>query len=74
MKYSVSVPVAGYFQVTIEADDEADAKNKAQEVEWTTELKTKADMDIIELEMYETICEGNVLHVPLNEIDIEKIK
>lgn len=67
MKYGVSIPVAGFVYTEVEADSEKEAIEKAFDVDHTPD-------DIEEWGIYEKIVSGNVLHVPLNEAEAEKIE
>lgn len=64
--YGVSIPVAGYIYIEIEAEDENDAKEKA----FQSDIDIK---DIEEWDVHEEICRGNVFHGNLNKILIEDL-
>lgn len=60
--YRVTLPIAGTMVVTVEANSENDAIEKALEV------ADCSDNDaIVELNPYRILCEGNMLHVSDNE-------
>jgi len=64
-KYVVDIPIAGYVSLEIEADSKEEAIDKAF-------AQGFEDEDIMELEMYEHITEGNVCSAPLNDLHIEE--
>ena len=66
-KYNVFVPIAGYVQIEVEAENEKDTIDKAFEQGCSAE-------DISEFDMFEHIAQGNVLHAPMNSIEVEEIK
>lgn len=55
-KYEVELPIAGYISLEVEADNEEDAIEKAMIAGWK-------DEDIMELECYRALSEGNVICV-----------
>jgi hypothetical protein len=55
-KYYVEVPVAGYMGIEVEAESEEEAIENALSLDWN-------DEDIMELDKYEKLMEGNVCHV-----------
>lgn len=64
--YEVSLPIAGYVLVQVEAADRTEALNKA--------LASKIKLtDIEEWETYRIIAEGNVFHGIQNEYDVYEI-
>ena len=80
-KYEVQIPFAGYVVMTVEADSEADAIDKA----FGAELTMKPDVDVVQPEgvsdvsaeewsFFEVITEGNVFHGPLNRASAEEIE
>jgi hypothetical protein len=66
-KYSVDVPISGFINVEVEAEDKKDAIDKAFESE---DLKLD---NIVEWEAHEHICEGNVCYAVLFDIDANEL-
>lgn len=66
-KYGVELPLAGYVYLEVEADSKEEAIEAALQVQWT-------DEDIIELDTYETLCEGNVMRVSNSSASARKIE
>ena len=64
--FAVSVPIAGFIYIEVEAENEEEAKQKAFESD-------AGVRDIEEWDMHEKIVEGNIFHGSLNEIEIEEI-
>ena len=63
--YGVSIPVAGFAYVEVEADNEEEAGSKAL---------GEVDMSKIEeWDVYRILVEGNVLYAPLNRMDVEHV-
>jgi len=70
-KYEVQIPIAGYFEATVEAENEDGAIQAA----WD-QIDLADDADIlaqITFEYLNQITTGNVLHAQLNEIAVEKV-
>jgi hypothetical protein len=61
-RYDVILPIAGYVELVVEANNEEAAIDVAMETEVNYE-------DIVEWETYRHICEGNVLHINYNDAD-----
>lgn len=66
-KYSVEMPIAGYVVIEVEAGNKNDAINKVLE-------KGFEDDEIMELEMFPKLVEGNICHAYCIEADVEEIK
>lgn len=66
-KYMVTIPVAGHLNFEVKANSEEEAIEKALSTEWSLE-------DIIELDAYEKLIEGNVCHVYEYEASAEEIE
>lgn len=66
-KYGLSIPIAGYVYIEIEAENEQQAIDKAFENGWE-------DEDVQELNMYEKLVQGNVCYVNHTRIDVEEIE
>lgn len=66
-KYSVEFPVFGVIRAEVQADSNKQALEKARSHNWKTE-------DIEEWDLYDEICEGNVLHVSPNEASADEIE
>ena len=63
-EYCVSVPIAGYAVIVVEAEDEDGAIEKA-----LSECKLS---DIESWEALEHICQGNCFYGPMNDLEIEE--
>lgn len=63
-KYLVTVPITGYAVVTVEAENEDEAKQKVLD---NDALVTIDDID--EWQTHEIVCKGGVLYAVQNEID-----
>jgi hypothetical protein len=57
-EYWVRIPLAGIIAVNVEAENEEEAE--------------KNNVELDELDQYEEIVSGNVLHAPLNEVEIDE--
>jgi hypothetical protein len=66
-KFGVSVPIAGYVYIEVEAE------NKNEAIEKVFEQGYKED-DIQEMDMYEKIVEGNICNVWHNEVEVEELE
>jgi len=66
-KYGVEIPIAGYIYLEVEAESKKDAIDKAMIVGWK-------DEDIIELECYKALSEGNVICVSNSAASARKIR
>lgn len=64
-KYLVTIPMAGYVQIEVEAEDESSAESAAFEAGATFD-------DIVEWDIYKKLTRGNVLYAPMNEIEVEE--
>lgn len=69
MKFCVTVPIVGYSYVTVEAENEEEAKEKA--IDQGCNLDNE-DVDIVEFYGVEKVAEGNVLYHPFWKIEVEK--
>jgi len=63
-EFCVSVPIAGYAVVVVDAESEDEAKKKA------LESVTLEDME--SWEALEQIVEGNCFYGPMNKIEVEE--
>ena len=61
-KYNVSIPIAGSIAFQVEASSEKEAIEIA--------FQTDIEEGDVEWEMYETLCQGNVLSPRQNKIEI----
>lgn len=73
-KYSVDIPIAGYIYAEIEANSKEEAKEKAFELDWNIDFKSKDGASLEELDVYDKIIEGNICHLWCREIDINEIE
>ena len=71
MKFCVTVPIVGYSYVTVEAENEEEAKEKAlaQCCDFDNE-----NVDIEEIYGVEKVVEGNVVNHPFWKIEVEKLE
>ena len=65
-KYSVYIPIAGYVYKEIEAESKEEALEKAFDEGFIED-------EIVELDMYEALIEGNVCYTYQTKVDIEEI-
>lgn len=65
-RYGVSVPIAGYIYKEVEANSEEEALNKVFLDGWE-------DEDIQEIDMYESIIEGNVCHLYNTKAEVKEV-
>lgn len=70
MKFDVTVPIVGYSYVTVEADNEEEAKEKA--LDQCCDFDNE-NVDIAEIYGVEKVAEGNVVHHPFWDIEVEKL-
>ncbi len=66
-KYGVSVPIAGYIYKEVEANSEEEAIDIVFNEGWE-------DEDVQEIDMYESIVEGNVCHLYNTRVEIEELE
>ncbi len=71
-EYLVTIPIAGAVNVVIEADSEAEAKEKALNVPFTCDIESEAGLELVEIDVYEKITSGNVMYAPYNNIKVEE--
>lgn len=62
--YTVLIPITGYIEIEVDAEDKDSAIDKAFDSE---DLKLD---NVLEWEAHEHICEGNVFHGLMNDIDV----
>jgi hypothetical protein len=73
-EYWVTIPIAGVIAVNITADSEDEAKEKAMTEEWHIDLISKnGNIELEEIDQYEELITGNVMHVPQWTIDVEEV-
>lgn len=68
-KYLVTIPIAGAVYVEVEAEN----KEQAEEVAFEDTDFSDPNLEL-EWEVFSKIAEGNVLHVPFNEVEVSEIK
>lgn len=66
-KYGVSIPIAGYVYKEIEAESKEEALEKAFDEGYK-------DDEIVELDMYDALVEGNVCYTYHTKADVEEIE
>ena len=72
-EYWVRIPLAGSIAINVEAESEEEAKEKAFSSDWNISIESeKNSVELEGLDLYESIVTGNVLHAPLNEVEIEE--
>lgn len=71
MKFDVTVPIVGYSYVTVEADNEEEAKEKA--LDQCCDFDNE-NVDIAEIYGVEKVAEGNVVYHPFFNIEVEKLE
>lgn len=67
--YYVNIPATMAITVTVEAENEEEAKEKALEVPLYVTVRGG---DLQEYETHEQVCEGYVYNGVLNEIEVEE--
>jgi len=78
-QYYVQIPIAGIIAASVQADNEEQATEKVQSLEWIVDFKSSSTdegeiLELEELDQYEEIVTGNVFHGPLNKIYVQKEK
>ena len=75
-KYQVELPIAGAIWVEVDAEDERGAESAAFEAlaDLDVKYKGKLPFELVELEGYTKITEGNVMHCGYNDMDIHEVK
>lgn len=71
MRFGVTVPIVGYSYVTVEAENEEEAKEKA--LAKCCDFDNE-DVDIEEIYGVEKVAEGSVLYHPFWNIEVEKLE
>ena len=69
--YAVRFPLVGVVSFYVEAESEQEAIEKSREIDWR--LKVEPDdstVEIEEIDMVERVATGNVLHAPLNRVEV----
>lgn len=69
MRFGVTVPIVGYSYVSVEAENEEEAKEKA--IDKSCDFDNE-DVDVMEIYGVEKVAEGNVLNHPFWNIEVEK--
>ena len=69
-KYAVMVPFAGHFYVEVEVENEEEAKQKALD---SNPFDKNSDAEVMEIEYYEQMNQGNIAYCTLSAIDIQEI-
>lgn len=71
-EYIVRKPFAGYFEITVDAENEEQAKNEFSKI--SDELMFERNIQLMQGNMewsfYDEICRGNIFYAPLNKIEI----
>jgi hypothetical protein len=68
-KYCVSIPLAGAIHISVEAE----SKEAAIVAAWKAIDEKGEEAGEVEWEFISKISEGNVLRVPLNEIEVSRV-
>lgn len=71
MEFCVTVPIVGYSCVTVEAESEEEAKEKA--LDQCCDFDNE-DVDVVEIYGVEKVSEGNVINHPFWKIEVEKME
>lgn len=71
-KFLVTVPLVGYSYVTVEAENEEEAKEIAYET--CCDWEEDENVELGELYGIDRVVEGNVCTHPLWNIDVEQLK
>ena len=66
-KYGVSIPIAGYVYMEVEAESKEEALEKVFDEGYK-------DDEIAELDMYDVLVEGNVCYTYHTEVEVEEIE
>lgn len=70
--YWVNLPIAGVLSLNIEsAENEEDAIQQALETDFNISL-SGSDMELTELESFDKLVTGNVVHAPLWEAEAQE--
>lgn len=69
-KYIVSIPLVGAIHIEVTAESESDAEDAA----WAAYNADGESAGEIEWELVDEVTTGNVLHAPLNETEVNKVK
>jgi hypothetical protein len=69
-KYIVSIPLVGSMHIEVEAESASAAKERA----WDEFNEHGEKAGEIEWELVEHVTTGNVLHAPLNDIEVNRSK
>ena len=74
-KYNVTLPIAGTVHMEIEADSEEEAIEKAIDTEWGIGdiSSPEAPIELVELDLYDKLVEGNCVNVTTHEAEAEEI-
>lgn len=72
-EYMVIVPIAGAVTVTVEAENESQAKDKAMAASFDVALSSNDGVELVELDTLEKIVQGNVCYAPQWEVEIEEL-
>ena len=71
-KYLVTLPVAGFITVEVEAADKEEAIDAAMSnADWT--VTAKGNTEAGEFDLFEHIVRGNVCNAPVVDVSVEKI-
>lgn len=80
--FHVDLPMAGIIGVDVEAETEKEAIEKAMKIPWrltiyTLSIYTDKDYkgpypEIVEVDVFKRLCEGNVCRAPLHEASAEE--
>ena len=66
MKYGVSLPLTGWIYLEVEAKNEKEALDKAQD--------NATLNDMVEWEFTKKVCSGHVSYAVLNEAEVEELE
>ena len=69
-KFSVTMPIAGFAYLEVDADNDRDALEKFYE---QCDLSVGGNSNIEELEYYERLVSGNVCHTYHTEVEVYEV-
>lgn len=70
-EYGVTIPIAGCIYVSVEAESEEEAIEKAFNVDWNINLQSDGLVTLEEVDSYYKMHEGKVVFYPCSEVEAE---
>lgn len=65
-KYLVQVPITGYAEIEVEAENKEEAVSRA--------MQNVTFDDVAEWEVHREVCKGNVCYALLGRVDVEEVE